>query len=273
QTTNIKSTELIPGRALLLTTKWHNSERFTLLNIYAPNDYGEHPDFWDKVTTALIQAGNPQVDFMVGDFNIVEEALDCSPPRLDPTGATNALRAFRLHFGLVDGWRHDNPTERAYTYTSSSHHFSCIDRIYTRIPHLPNIRDWTKGPSEIPSDHSMLSLRFSPTNATYIGPGRWTWPLGLLHDSDLLAEAIELGMTLQEKLQSVTLARNNGHNAQILWEDYKTQITQICKRHAKVTLAKINRRITQLKKDISRTTNRTDMDTAEEVRSNAAFLQ
>ena len=47
----IISCELILGRALMLKIKWLGSCSATILNIYAPNQRNEHPNFWANVIT------------------------------------------------------------------------------------------------------------------------------------------------------------------------------------------------------------------------------
>jgi len=44
--------ELIPGRVAILKVRWLRSSTATILNVYAPNDRGEHANFWEKVITA-----------------------------------------------------------------------------------------------------------------------------------------------------------------------------------------------------------------------------
>lgn len=41
--------ELIKGRAMTIKFKWHDDEEILLLNIYAPNNRSDHPNFWEEV--------------------------------------------------------------------------------------------------------------------------------------------------------------------------------------------------------------------------------
>ncbi|KZT25978.1 DNase I-like protein, partial [Neolentinus lepideus HHB14362 ss-1] len=264
---------IIPGRAILLSTTWHTSERFTILNIYAPNDYAQHSEFWHKISAYWTDNNLPKPDFMVGDFNIVEDPIDRSPPHSDPILATAALRDARISLSLIDAWRTDNPNERLYTFSSNLNRFSRIDRIYANPAHLTHLTEWSITPSAIPSDHLLTTVRFTPTNAPHIGPGRWTWPLGLLHDPDLLCKVISLGIDLEERLTTQNMNRDVNCNPQLLWQKFKKNITDFAKAHAKVTFAKINRKITQLQNDLDRTRNSLDMDVSENTRAHAAFLE
>ncbi|EPQ53495.1 DNase I-like protein, partial [Gloeophyllum trabeum ATCC 11539] len=265
--------EIIPGRALSLTTTWHNSETFTIINVYAPNDYSQHPTFWENITLGIRTLSIPLPDFMVGDFNVVEELVDRSPPRPDPLAATNALRELRLNLGLTDGWRHDNPDERAYTYTSNRHHMPRIDRIYTKPTHLPYLHGWHKTPTSIPTDHCLIEVQFSPPSATFVGVGQWTWPLGLLNDPALLQQIHQRRCELLETLTLLSKNRSTDHNPQTAWKTFKSDIASLGKKHAKVVLAKISRKITDLEADIKDSLNHPTLGSGEASQTNAAFLQ
>ncbi|KZT18630.1 DNase I-like protein, partial [Neolentinus lepideus HHB14362 ss-1] len=272
-TTHVKVQEIIPGRAILLSTTWHNSDRFSILNVYAPNDYAQHPAFWQRISDFWIAHHLPNPDFMVGDFNVVEDAIDRSPPHQDPIHATAALRDLRMSLSLVDAWRADHENERSYTFCSNLTRFSRIDRIYANPTHLSHLSEWSITSSAIPSDHRLTTVRFCPTNAPHIGPGRWTWPLGLLHDANLLNKIITLGMTLEQCLEEQKTHRDPHQNPQALWQQFKRHITNTAKAHTKITFAKINKWITQLQHDLEQTRNRSDMDISEQTRSHAAFLE
>ncbi|EPQ51943.1 DNase I-like protein, partial [Gloeophyllum trabeum ATCC 11539] len=272
-TADITFTEIIPGRAALLTTKWHKSEQFSILNIYAPNDYAQHAPFWSTIQSYWTDNSLPQPTFMMGDFNIVEDQIDRSPPHADPPQATNALRETRLTLNLVDAWRIDHANERTFTYHSHQGRLSRIDRVYTQRQHLPSIRNWEISASVVPSDHALTTFRYAPVNSPYIGDGRWTWPLGLIRDKDLLDKIIEIGAVLQLTLEDPTFMRSDTHNVQRLWQDFKITMTKIAKAHAKLTLARITHKIKALEHDLKHTQNHPDLDTNEDLRINAALLE
>ena len=41
---------------------------------------------------------------MMGNFNLVEDAIDRIPSKLDNTTTTETLRNFRLKYHMVDSW-------------------------------------------------------------------------------------------------------------------------------------------------------------------------
>ena len=100
ETDNIKSYDLIRGRAIAVRLTWKNNEVTTLVNVYAPNRKNEHKNFWEKVLAEMTKHNVPRPDFTLGDFNITEDAIDRMPPKLDNEGATCALREFRLEAGV-----------------------------------------------------------------------------------------------------------------------------------------------------------------------------
>ncbi|KAF5338264.1 hypothetical protein D9611_014618 [Ephemerocybe angulata] len=57
---------------------------------------------------------------MVGDFNVVEDALDRIPPKAGKEPTVNALRDLKQTLSLIDGWRKENPEEKAYTWKQVS---------------------------------------------------------------------------------------------------------------------------------------------------------
>lgn len=78
-TTNVDDTqftEIKPGHAIMITTKWHGTEALTILNIYAPNSPAHHPAFWEHITHEIAHRRLPKPDIVLGDFNLVEDTID-----------------------------------------------------------------------------------------------------------------------------------------------------------------------------------------------------
>ncbi|KAJ7873734.1 hypothetical protein B0H13DRAFT_2348892 [Mycena leptocephala] len=92
------------------------------------------PGWMGPMPTSLlaIPAGNSNhgvhvPDIMLGDMNIVEDAIDRLLHRPDEDEAVNALSSFKYLLGFKDGWRDTNPDEKAYTFTHVSGSHSRID--------------------------------------------------------------------------------------------------------------------------------------------------
>lgn len=90
-TQNLEITELVKGRALALKTCWNNQEETLLINVYAPNRKIEHKPFWEALKSARQRKHLRRPDFVLGDFNVTEDAIDRSPPKNDSARATDAL--------------------------------------------------------------------------------------------------------------------------------------------------------------------------------------
>jgi exonuclease III len=81
--------EIVPGRALLVQTKWRDDRPLSILNIYAPNVNGGNADkaakFFEKIKMYFKEhTGARKPDVVMGDFNIVTEPIDRLPMRSDP---------------------------------------------------------------------------------------------------------------------------------------------------------------------------------------------
>ena len=116
----IEMHKLIPGRAAYLKVKWLKTCNTTILNVYAPNDRSEHANFWVKVITERRVKHLPKPDFMLGDFNVMEDPMDRMPPKLDDESAIAALREVRHEWDIRDTWRWANLTEHAFTYRAQT---------------------------------------------------------------------------------------------------------------------------------------------------------
>ncbi|KAG2131745.1 Endonuclease/exonuclease/phosphatase [Suillus clintonianus] len=265
---NIEYNEIIPGRALMLKTRWHNNEELRILNVYAPNNPAEHHNFWSKIKEVESRSNNQQIDIMLGDFNLTEDPLDRAPARPDNENATDALRDLRESLNIHDNWRKTHPTSRLFTFYSNSNSYSRLDRIYSSPTHDKSLYDWSACTSAIPTDHKMILVRYAPPNTPHIGNGRWSWPLGLINDEKLLNNISQIGRIAQQKIE--TYRQPNESNIQTIWEDFKIKIRQEAKKATKENLYKINTRIKQLEKDIKLTLRNDDIDTNSDTRRQKA---
>jgi exonuclease III len=107
--------ELIKGRALVMKLKWKENTT-TLIDVYAPNNKNKNQDFWKEVKNQRETLSLPKPDFLLGDFNLMEEPIDCSPPKHDNLNAVSALRDLRQSLNITDQWRHLYNKAREYMY-------------------------------------------------------------------------------------------------------------------------------------------------------------
>ena len=100
---NIKTTEIIPGRALLMSIKYRPPEppKLTVLVVYSPNEHGKNKLFWDEIKTFFENHPHiPRPDIMAGDFNVVEDTIDRLPTHPDPPDATDTLDSLKSYLRL-----------------------------------------------------------------------------------------------------------------------------------------------------------------------------
>ncbi|KAG1766589.1 Endonuclease/exonuclease/phosphatase [Suillus occidentalis] len=234
---------IIPGRAAVLTLKWHNEKIIKILNIYTPNNPSEHQAFWLKIGSEWSKLNIGKPDFMVGDFNITEDPIDQAPARLDNENAIGALRDLRNTLKLQDTWRIEHPNERKFTFSSNHQTMSCLDRIYTSDQLANSLLDWDSHVSPIPTDHHMISVRYAPPGLPHIA---------------------------QTKMENLT-PRTAEANPQLIWCDFKNNISNLAKETAKAHLNKINQRIKTLLKDLRKTMNSQNIDTSQDARTNTTM--
>ncbi|KAG1732241.1 Endonuclease/exonuclease/phosphatase [Suillus paluster] len=263
---------LIPGRAAILSLNWHNNETIRILNVYTPNNANEHHDFWNKIKTEWSRLNISAIDFMLGDFNLTENPIDRAPTRLDNKPAINALRELQTAINVHNTWWNEHPHHRLFTFSSNCQTLSRLDRIYTSEQHTESMLDWNMNVSQIPSDHQMVSVRFAPPGLPHIGRGRWTWPIGVMTDKDLIQQIIKIGNESQQEIDALS-PRNNETNPQTIWESFKNKITATAKETTKKHLAKINQRIRALTKDLQRTSNSKDIDSPKDTRINRVIIE
>ncbi|KAG2054578.1 DNase I-like protein [Suillus hirtellus] len=235
--------EIIPGRAILVQLPWTKGEEITILAVYAPNEPSKNRAFWEEVQTSL--TGLPTPNVLLGDFNIVEDALDRLLPKQDNKHATIALIHLKLSLDLRDGWRAENPDLLAYTFAQSSvqgGRQSRIDRIYISENILPFSKDWTIEPARIATDHQLISVRISDIRMPFVGR--------------------DMGCTMQLDIENSLSNRSATHNPQTIFKNFKDMVIKFCRDKARTSIPKIQNHINSLQSDLKACLN--DQSTPEE---------
>ncbi|KAF8260584.1 Endonuclease/exonuclease/phosphatase, partial [Lactarius quietus] len=226
ETKTATTQELIKGRGLKLTVQW-NEQVTTLINVYAPNRRQDHEDFWATIVSETKRLDMRKPDFVLGDFNVTKNVIDRFPPKPDNAEAIAALRDLRQTLEVQDQWRHEYPKSREYTYRATANGNtirSRLDRVYVAKDKTKYTFDWEMTPSTVKTDHWLVSVRFAPKNAPYIGKGRWTIPIKALNNRKIIDKAREKGMILQEEIRELIRHPNNRspeRNPQSLWNKFK----------------------------------------------------
>jgi exonuclease III len=227
-TENVSMTEIEQGRVIIVQTRWHTNEKpLSILAIYAPNDGVESENFFRDVKGFLEdqnQLRNP--DLMLGDFNMVEEAIDCLLMHNDHKNTVNALAAINDKYRLLDGWRAMYPATKNYTFMqSSTNSRSQIDRIYVTKAILEEARNWQINIVSIPTDHMLASVQIAHPENPKIGPGWWTMKKLSITNQEVTKYAREKGIQAMEKLADIRLnGRSEESNPQIVWYNYKKNL-------------------------------------------------
>ncbi|KAJ7060669.1 Endonuclease/exonuclease/phosphatase, partial [Mycena amicta] len=249
-TQGIRVWHLIKGKAILVQIPWHKKRTVTVLGVYAPTESdADNRDFWNKLADFWLNAETdiPVPDVIEGDFNLVEEEIDRLPHRPDDPGATAALKHFLGMFGMMDGWRGANPSEKAYTYTSNhkppTH--SRIDRIYVPESLKWAFRNWSiDDAAGSLCDHRMVSVTLTAPGTPFIGKGRYAIPLHLMHDKVLSEYAVKQGATLENELAE---ERTEEKNPQTLFKNFKDDILSFARARAKVAIGATREKHKKLK--------------------------
>ncbi|KAL1737990.1 Endonuclease/exonuclease/phosphatase, partial [Schizophyllum fasciatum] len=121
ETSNVKTTEIEPGRALLMTMRWHGNEERRMLALYAPADSsGDRRAFFKRIRDYFEQHPDlPRPHVVAGDFNMLEAELDCAPVPSDASeSSTEEFDRLKIALGIktTDGWRATFPDRREYTH-------------------------------------------------------------------------------------------------------------------------------------------------------------
>ncbi|KAJ3884888.1 hypothetical protein GG344DRAFT_60034, partial [Lentinula edodes] len=249
-THGIQMHEIIAGHAMLIETMYHDKNNLSILAVYAPNcDTAANTTCWKKIQEFFTT--HPRIrrpDFMLGDLNMVEEALDRLPSRQDPIPILEAFDNLKVSLQLEDGWRNTFPTRLEYTYkqerAGQDPRHSRLDRIYVKSEAMEHTYDWEIEKPLIKTDHEMISVKYTSTLAPDIGKGRWVMPTHILYDKEVANFLQSEGLLLEEELNKMELAPwNPEHNAQTEWASFKNSFITLARRRAKIVIPRIEKEI------------------------------
>ncbi|KAF5340368.1 hypothetical protein D9611_007908 [Ephemerocybe angulata] len=251
---DITAKELVAGRALLVAIPWKNhTAKLTILALYAPNDKVQNRAFWENINEMFSDPTQnlPRPDFILGDFNIAEEAIDRFPAELDNQDypAIEALRDLKDTLRVTDGWRKTYPDKtRTFTWSHKPADMSQplpdnlpksrIDRIYVRSELFKKTSEWeVRYDHAIKTDHELVSARLIDTDAPYMGRGRWEIPNFLLEDDDFMDWVRKHGNKKLEEMEGLT-ERTASKNVQSIFKILKDDIRDVAKQIAREAIPK-----------------------------------
>ena len=104
------------GRIVLINA-YFNTFKFSLCNIYAPNNTALQKAFVENLTEILISKADISNLITVGDWNVTLEPVDKKGGiRWKPSVYRDLLAAFMDELNLVDILRIKNPSKRYFTF-------------------------------------------------------------------------------------------------------------------------------------------------------------
>ncbi|KAF8295411.1 DNase I-like protein, partial [Clavulina sp. PMI_390] len=253
---------IIPGHALWASIPWRKGIRIKILAIYAPNPADKNAAFWRQIQEALRAPGNGSitpVDFILGDFNMVEDQRDRWPQKEDQPQA-NSFQELKEAYNLQDGWRRfwPDPERQASFFQTADQggRMSRIDRIYCTDSMYRRSMDWEISDTYIARlDHHMVSTRLIDHKAPAQGPGRWALAISLLDDPDFLKSLEAIGKDLEREMEQASEDRNTMDNPQKVFHRFPKAIRKAAQKHTGIRTGRIMTQIRKLEEDLATLTN------------------
>jgi exonuclease III len=228
--TGAKAEELIPGRVMLATFKLRGGTEVRALALYAYNDAMQNANLWRDLREVYEKDNNlKKPDIILGDFNMVEDAIDRLPAHDDRASTVAAMLDLKECLNLTDGWRATFPDTIQFSYMQGNSIHSRIDRIYVTPHILSTSVQWNIEPSGIPNcDHDMASTVLTDPEMPRFGKGRRTIPEYLLKDKIFVQEVIQMGSKASSEIRTISDLgnRTKERNAQIIYAQLKTEIQE-----------------------------------------------
>lgn len=267
-------TEVQEGRALAIKFPWSTGRELCVVNVYGPNSSVENANFWKQIKTHC----PVDVDILLGDFNVVEEGIDRIPVREETGSALIALQELLTNLRVEDGWRAQNPHDKAFTYMQkATGSQSRLDRIYVANALHQEADEWCIKESGLPTDHKLAMVSLANRNAPFMGRGRWSMPAHLLTDPQMVTTMRELGKKLVAEIAGCG-PRSMEKNPQISYHKFKLALTSAARDRAKEKIPKLQKRLENLRRDLKDTLNPPEPTTSDAVdptgvQRHAAILQ
>ncbi|KAF8301082.1 DNase I-like protein, partial [Clavulina sp. PMI_390] len=249
---------IIPGHALWASIPWRKGIRIKILAVHAPNPADKNAAFWREIWAALRNPGNGNitpVDFIMGDFNMVENQQDRWPQREDPAQA-ESFQELKEAYSLQDGWRRfwPDPERQASFFQTADQggSMSRIDRIYCTDKMYRRATEWEISDTYIPKlDHHMVSTRLIDYKEPAQGPGRWALAISLLSDREFLTTIETIGRELEEEMELAERDRSTDYNPQKVFCKFPKRIEKAARKRSGVKTGRIMTQIKKLEEDLS----------------------
>ncbi|TEB20845.1 hypothetical protein FA13DRAFT_1757699 [Coprinellus micaceus] len=211
------SEEIIPGRALLAKFELNDGGRLNILAVYAPSgDDTANAEFWTLLSSRLTDTGIRHIDIMLGDMNMVENRYDRFPPHPDRQSVVDALQHMKTSWDLRDGWKVLNPDKNDHTFQTKRRNGQINSRI---------------SETGVGTDHSLVSVYFTPKGTPFVGPGRSSVPDFILEYPDVRRGILARAKAAADQIHQFARLNNrtNESNPQTIWHTLKREIMDLTK--------------------------------------------
>lgn len=227
--------EIVPGRALIANIRWSGESKLRVMSTYAlSGDDTENARFWTILTESWRNRSIRKVDVLLGDLNMVENALDRYPARTERQSVLDAFDEMKRQGNLVDGWRAVNPTARGKSFISSPHPGTAVqslarlDRIYVKEELLRCCDEWHINLAGLRTDHDLVSVLMTPKDAPYVGKGRSTLAPFAIEYPELQEKFRVRALWLESEIRALPPNEwSEARNIQTLWKEFKGDLMRI----------------------------------------------
>ena len=221
-----------------------NESKFSLCNVYAPNDQRQQQAFLHNLSTFLVSNTDIENLLIGGDWNISLQAIDKkggSPWK--PTASREQLVTMMEELDLVDVFRAKNPNKKSYTYESKALKL-CLRLDFFLLPqHLIHLVEQIETLVSNAPDHRAVKLKFKCSNNRR-GPGLWKFNNSLLDDEGYVN-------LIRESYPSISEKYARQEDKRLKWELVKMELRGLTIPYAKKKAKNLHRKEKDLQKRLS----------------------
>jgi hypothetical protein len=215
------------GRSLGINVSLHDDTQATasgtattkvkIVGVYLPNTAVSAKAYLTNLHSELPPRG---IDILMGDFNMVEDAIDRFPPHPDQGDLVTTMKLLTNTRRLDDGWRkaHSSGSADGFTFKSSNECLSRsrIDRVYVTDEVFGKSSKWQVAETPSSFDHRIVAFDYTPNVKIDRGPAPWRMNMAYF-EKEAYQEGTE--RIIETSLQSVV-----GNWKEATKEDDKGQV-------------------------------------------------
>ena len=216
---------VIPGRVILVKTKREGDLNCTNYISFYGKASGQNSEKIAVIESVLQISLNDNEEYIfIGDYNFVTSLLDRNTSRFNAVDISCKALWYEVEtrFNLVDSFRITNKVRRLYTYSSTTHSKSRIDRIYVPASLSGKVLSTVFENTDV-SDHKIVRTTFK--QSVKRGPGNYIINTSLLDDPFFVNEAKDICRDFNSSTDCFPGNR-------VLWDFVKMAITDFSKNYS-----------------------------------------